>query len=131
MNKRIREVIVKLSIILIIGLAYLIWLKTTGIMIPCLFRRITGLYCPGCGITHIFISLSNFDIKGAFAANPVMFILIPFLLLTFIDYIVKYIKYGRAQISRIGNIIIWISIVCLTLFSIIRNIYCIIANNGG
>ena len=56
------------------------WLKVTGIGIPCIFRKITGWYCPGCGITTLILCISEQDFVGAFRANPFLFVTSPFLL---------------------------------------------------
>ena len=36
----------------------------------CLFRMISGLPCPGCGITHSIVALFHFDFQAAWKANP-------------------------------------------------------------
>ena len=36
----------------------------------CLFRNILGIPCPGCGMTHAFLSIGHGDIPGAFSMNP-------------------------------------------------------------
>jgi hypothetical protein len=36
----------------------------------CLFRLISGLPCPGCGITHSIISLMHFDLYASWQNNP-------------------------------------------------------------
>jgi hypothetical protein len=36
----------------------------------CLVRGLTGLPCPGCGITTSLLALAHGDIAGAWAANP-------------------------------------------------------------
>jgi len=41
----------------------------------CLFRTITGLPCPSCGMTHAFIALGHGDVKGAFFHNPASLII--------------------------------------------------------
>lgn len=56
-----------------IGIAYALWIRNTGLAIPCMFRKMTGWLCPGCGITTLFLSLMEGDIQGAFAANPFIF----------------------------------------------------------
>ena len=42
----------------------------------CVFRRITGLPCPSCGMTRAYISLFKGDISGAFLMHP-LFPLVP------------------------------------------------------
>lgn len=40
------------GIFFLLGLAYYIVTQLTPLRIPCLFQKITGLACPGCGISH-------------------------------------------------------------------------------
>ena len=42
--------------VIFLGLGYA-WLVRNGLGIPCLFNRITGLQCPGCGISRAFSAL--------------------------------------------------------------------------
>lgn len=62
-----------------LGIGYFIWLELTGLAIPCMFRKITGWLCPGCGITTLFLCLTRLDFAGACAANPFLFVTGPFL----------------------------------------------------
>ena len=39
----------------------------------CPFKALTGLPCPGCGMTHAFLALGRLDFAGACAANPLVF----------------------------------------------------------
>ncbi len=36
----------------------------------CVFHRVTGFDCPGCGMTRAFICLLRGDWQGAFAVHP-------------------------------------------------------------
>src|SRR6476659_5567677 len=36
----------------------------------CMLRRVTGMSCPGCGLTRCFISLAHGDIAAAWSFNP-------------------------------------------------------------
>lgn len=35
----------------------------------CPFKRLTGLNCPGCGMTHAFIGISHLDFRSAIKFN--------------------------------------------------------------
>ena len=54
--------------VLIAGILYALWVLMTGLYIPCPIRTLTGFLCPGCGISHYFIHLIQFDFKQAFEA---------------------------------------------------------------
>jgi hypothetical protein len=36
----------------------------------CMLRRMTGLSCPGCGLTRCFIALAHGDLASAWSFNP-------------------------------------------------------------
>jgi hypothetical protein len=36
----------------------------------CLFKLISGLPCPGCGITHSIAALTSFNLSAAWQSNP-------------------------------------------------------------
>jgi hypothetical protein len=52
---------------------------STWWMPPCLFHRVTGLYCPGCGTGRALHRLLHGDLVGAWRLNPLMVLVIPLL----------------------------------------------------
>jgi len=52
-----------------LGMAWLETRPTTG-PTSCLFRAMTGLDCPGCGMTRAFRAMGRLDIMGAVKYNP-------------------------------------------------------------
>ncbi len=72
--------ILLLLLLLFLAAAYLAWYHYTGIGIPCIFRLITGLQCPGCGITTMFTALFFLDFHSAYEANQYLFVTLPFLI---------------------------------------------------
>lgn len=51
-----------------------------GWMPQCLFYRITGLQCMGCGSQRVIHSLLHGDISGAWQANAFLVLSLPFLI---------------------------------------------------
>lgn len=91
--------------------------------IPCIFNKITGLYCPGCGITRMFIDILHFNFKDAFYHNMLVFILLPFITALVIYQIYLYINNKiDDKTNKIPNWIM-ISLLIITLsFGVLRNI---------
>ena len=122
MAKRFRKIAIKYGIILGIGLAYLLFVLLSGFRIPCVFYELTGLKCPGCGITRMFVSLARFDIASAFSYNPAVFITGPFIVAYLICSEIKYVYYGNRSLGR-WEIFLWIELFLLIFFGIFRNIF--------
>lgn len=121
-TKRIQRVIGTLLILLSVLLAYALFCYHMGFGIPCLFHVVTGLKCPGCGITGMFVSLMKFDIQNAFNCNPVLLCLSPVFIIISIRYIYVYIKNGNFILGKFFDILIYILIAVLFIFGILRNI---------
>src|SRR4030042_2716071 len=52
----------------------------------CVFKIVTGLPCPSCGMTHSFISLGHYHVKEAFFYNLIgPFVFFSFILIFFIS----------------------------------------------
>lgn len=85
--------------------------------LKCIFYETTGLYCSGCGITRMFLSLLRFEFYQAFRYNPLIFSLGIFLILYLIYCFIKYKK-----IKPINNKLSIVLIIITILFGIFRNI---------
>jgi hypothetical protein len=47
------------------------------ICIPCIWKTLFGIHCPGCGLTTAFIHLLKLDVLKAFNSNWMVFIIFP------------------------------------------------------
>lgn len=121
-EKRLKRVLGFLCLIICAGLLYAIFVKWSGIAVPCLFHRVTGLKCPGCGITQMCIALLHLDFRTAFYSNQMLFCLFPVLGLIFFKYIADYVKTGQWRMGKLQSGIIYVSIALLLIFAVIRNI---------
>jgi hypothetical protein len=109
-------------ILFVLLIVYLIVGKLFDIYIPCPIHFITGLYCPGCGITRMLFSMIKLDFYQAFRYNPLMFISTPFILFLFINNIYSIYKNKKSLVKKIPNSIWYILLIITILFGILRNI---------
>ena len=107
-----------LFIILII---YFIFGHFTHLYIPCPFRTILHVWCPGCGITRMIISLFKLDFVTAFKYNQLLFILTPIGLVLYINYIYSEIKGKKSWYEKIDIKFFYAIIVLLLIFGVLRN----------
>lgn len=56
-------------VFLLIGIIYYLFTRWSGYYIPCIFYKITGYVCPGCGISHLCGDLLSLRFDTAFLQN--------------------------------------------------------------
>ena len=105
MNKSLRESFICICILSIsILLVYLL-------RIGCPIKFITGISCPGCGMTRAYYSLLHLDFKNAFYYHPLFWTLpIIILLILFKDKINP----------KAFNFILWFIILLFLVIYVIR-----------
>ena len=125
MVKDIKKKICFSLIIFIIFSSFFFLSLRYKIFIPCVFHEITGLYCPGCGITRCFISIINLDLMQAFRYNCLVFILLPLFMYIFIK---KYYFWLLNKECTIFSNRFYVVLAIITLlFGIFRNIFSFLA----
>lgn len=123
MKKRIFNILLLLISCFLLFVGYFYLNKEYGFDIPCVFHKLTGCYCPGCGITRCLFSLLKLDFYQAFMYNQFVFILLPFLVIGIFYKIYLYIVGKQDQIIKKIPNIVWILLLVITIgFGIIRNL---------
>jgi hypothetical protein len=107
------------KIFLILLMTYLILSHYLNIYIFCPIKKLTGFFCPGCGLTRMLYSLITLNFYQAFRYNPLLFIMFPFALALYINYL-KNPK--TSWYKKIPNYVWYIIIVVLIVYGIMRNI---------
>ncbi|NLB85846.1 MAG: DUF2752 domain-containing protein [Bacteroidales bacterium] len=87
-------------ILVIVAAYYLIALTLyifakIDVLIPCLWKTIFNVKCPGCGLTTAFINLLSFDFSAAWKSNPLIFIVLPGLTYYIIRDFILFIKNNK------------------------------------
>lgn len=122
MYYRAKNVIKNTIILLITGLAYAGLCSVTGVGIPCPLHFVTGLYCPSCGVSRMFLHMLKLDFKTAFRYNQCLFFTLPFIGIFIILSTIKYIKTGQTKLNRFQSFLCILIIIVLVLFGILRNV---------
>ena len=115
-----KKILIIYGAILGAGVLYAFLILHTPFRIPCLFREVTGLQCPGCGTSRMALALMRFDIPAAFAYNPVAFFSFPAWFLISICAFVGRPKALRSSKNLLR--ILYINIVVYMIFAIFRNL---------
>ena len=102
-------------------LGYYIFVRLTGLAIPCLFHEITGLKCPGCGITHMMLNIAQLRFKDAFFCNPLMFVLFPMICAGLCAKLLFMPEWLEIH-SKVYRTIEIILLSAVMIFGIVRNI---------
>ena len=119
---RLKRLLLRAGLVLGIGLAYAVFVRLSGLSIPCPFHAVTGLLCPGCGVTRMCLALLRLDFAAAWQANPVLLLLLPVLAALLLRQAVRYVKTGRSTLSRGESALVWGMAAVLLLWGIARNL---------
>ncbi|SHJ31609.1 DUF2752 domain-containing protein [Parasporobacterium paucivorans] len=122
MEKRINQLLKRGGLVIAAGLGYGVWCRYTHLAIPCLFHKITGLYCPGCGISRMSLALLQGDFREAFLNNPGVLCVLPVLILVCANGSVRYVRTGRMEQNKAEKYMLTAVLVVLIVFGMLRNI---------
>ncbi len=95
----------------------------------CIFKKTTGLYCPGCGGTRAFFALCRLQPVKSFCCHPaVLYFAVVYIVFMIKMFLLKHFAIGREHEGRliiclyigIGIILLqWIAkLVCLLVFRV-------------
>lgn len=122
MKARVKKAIIVLLLAALICVVYYLFVSKTKVGLFCIFERITGARCAGCGNTRAVVSLLQGDIGRAFSYNYMFLAEIGYIGAVLISYVLRYIRYGEKQIGLKPE---WLNVVILVVFLawwIVRNI---------
>ena len=118
MKKKIK-ILIGVILFFVIGI-YLMYKLNIGI--PCVYYELSGMYCPGCGITRAAYSLLQLDFYQAIRYNAFSIIIIPLIGLYLIGGIYSWLFNKTNFMDNKIPLVIWIIfIVLLLLYGILRN----------
>ena len=121
-KRRLGQVLGLWLLLLALGLLYAGLFTLLGWGIPCGFRLLTGLKCPGCGVSHMALCLLRGDLPGAFQANGAILCLLPLGGFLAVEQSVRYVRTGTKRLRKAEDRLVIAMIVLLVLFGFLRNL---------
>lgn len=102
--------------LILVALSIFVYFKdpSSGPILPCIFNQITGLYCPGCGMTRAVNSCFKFEFYKALRFNALIFIMPIGLTL--------YCFAIRTKSQKTAKLLLAIMIIIALAYGILRNI---------
>lgn len=89
---------------------------------PCLFRTLTGLYCPGCGSRSALIQLARGNLYAAWRLNPLMILFLPAAALFLLSQ-AKILFTGRSLPRlHLHPALVWAIFYLILAYWVLRNI---------
>lgn len=122
-QERIRNVVKISGKILVLGIIYGTICGIWHIGIPCMVRLVTGLNCPGCGISRFIINCARLEFREAISYNYFGPVICALLADIYIDNCIHYVKNGKTGVCKANCYISVIVTVLAAIWFVIRNIY--------
>ena len=121
-KERKKKVIIYAVILLMIAIISYFAFKKLGFGIPCPSYTLFHVYCPGCGLTRMVISLFELNFYQAFRYNALWFVMLPFVIVLLIDSVIAYLYKRETKIyKRIPIFVWWVLLAVVISFGLIRN----------
>lgn len=108
--------------ILALGLAYALIGTLTGFALPCPIHALTGLWCPGCGVTRLSLALLRLDFAAAWGANPALCLMGPVLAGLLVKVELARMRTGRTRLTKGESTLVWGMAAALLAFGVARNL---------
>ena len=120
-RKRLKKIISRAIVILAIGILYALFVKLTGVSIPCIFHKVTGLHCPGCGISRMFLALLELNIVKAARYNLFVLCMLPFFLAVSLYKAALYVRSGNSETGKAEKAFYIVALILCAVFFVLRN----------
>ena len=105
-----------------IFMIYALFVHFTGLGIPCIFRLITGLNCPGCGISRFCLDIMELHFSSAIAHNYAAPFIFFYIIWVLSDTAVRYVRTGIISLNPKPAWINYAFLILIVIWGIIRNI---------
>ncbi|MGI6069373.1 MAG: DUF2752 domain-containing protein [Blautia sp.] len=103
---------------------YAVWMRLgQSVQVPCLFYRITGFYCPGCGGTRAFSQLLQGHFLRSLWYHPAVLYGAVLYLCFMVSNTAELVTGGRLSIGmRYRNWYVYLLLILMLLHMVVKNV---------
>lgn len=94
----------------------------SGVLPPCPLHRMTGLWCPGCGMTRATHHLLNGDVITALRFNALVPIVLAAIGVGWVLWLLRAIGHPPARAVRVPAWAVATALVAVVAFAVVRNL---------
>lgn len=117
-----KKKIIFLIFLIVLLIGYLLIGDYYHVFLFCPIKKFLGLYCPGCGVTRMLLSILKGEFYQAFRYNPLLFVCLPFFIFYYIDYLYCFSKRKRSILHKAEPGIWYFLIAIFLIYGVLRNI---------
>ena len=122
MKERLKKLAIGGAALVGLGVAYTVLILVIGRGLYCPVWKLTGLLCPGCGVTRMCLALLRLDMAAAWRANAALLLALPVLLLLAARMAVRYVRTGQKLPSRGEERVFWALLIYFLASGVLRNL---------
>lgn len=118
MKNRTKNILILLVLILFL-------LFILNVPVTCIFKSVTGISCPSCGMTRAFFAILQFNFIDAFFLNILSIPLFLFIVISVIIMIIEIFRNKFEYVPKLLNFLsnYWYVFIILLILSFIWNIF--------
>ena len=102
MKERLKKLAIGGAVLVGLGAAYTALILVIGRGLYCPFWKLTGLLCPGCGVTRMCLALLRLDVAARIA--------------------LRYVRTGQKLPSRGEERVFWVLLIYFLAWGVLRNL---------
>ena len=116
-----KKLIISIGLIILL-VCYLVIGDYFQLFLFCPIKKFLGLYCPGCGVTRMLLSMLKGNFYQAFRYNPLLFLGLPFFSFYYCYYLYCFFAARKNKFSSLEPGIWYFLITIFVVYGVLRNI---------